>query len=343
MSILKVIAGVVAIGISAIFVPWDAGYAIFDPLPATVRAEVDSSPRHGLDGIIVYVDQGGKPPAFYAAGWKNRLAKTPADPHALFKIASISKLYIAAATVKLVAAKRLSLDDTLDHLLPQYAGRIANADTITLRMLLRHRSGIPNYITDSQFRWDKATDAAEVLDLVLGKPADFAPDARHSYSNTNYLLIGMILDKTLGYSHNDYIKAEILAPLGLTHTFGRMSDVNPADVVSGYAVGYDDDMKPLDCGLPGGSMVATAQDVGVFLRALNTGTLLNHEEQAIYSSVYVYEHTGLWAGYESIARYHKDIDTVVVEFVNTSGGNAWMKAEIEYSRVIRILRNQHKQ
>ncbi len=331
---------VAAVAISAVFIPWDVGYAYFTPLPATVQEEINDAPHHGLDGIVVYVDQAGRPPAFYAAGWKDRQARIPADPHALFKIASISKLYIAAATAKLVAAKSLSLDDTLAHLLPDYAGRIQHADTITLRMLLRHRSGIPNYITANGFRWDHAVNPAEVLGLVLDKPADFAPDARYSYSNTNYLLIGMILDRTLGYSHRDYIKTEILKPLRLTHTFGSMKDVNPADVMSGYAIGYDPDTKPLDCDMPGGSMVATAQDVGIFLRALNTGTLLTPQEQAIYSSVYVYDHTGLWAGYESIARYHKDIDTVVVEFVNTSGGNSWMKAEGEYGRIVKILRRR---
>ena len=93
---------------------------------------------------------------------------------------------------------------------------------------------------------------------------------------------------------------------------------------------------------PGGSMVATAQDVGIFLRALNDGSLLNDEEQAIYSSVYEYQHTGLLPGYQSIARYHKDIDTAVVLFVNTSGGNSWSKMEIIYNRIIKILRKQSR-
>lgn len=92
-----------------------------------------------------------------------------------------------------------------------------------------------------------------------------------------------------------------------------------------------------DSATPGGSMVATAQDVGIFLRALNDGSLLNKQEQAIYSSVYKYEHTGLLPGYESIARYHKDIDAVVIQFVNTSGGNAWTISEIVYDNIIKML------
>ncbi|EGF93322.1 D-alanyl-D-alanine carboxypeptidase [Asticcacaulis biprosthecium C19] len=337
MWLFRLVAFAAAIVCAAVFVPWDVGYAYFAPLPQTVQAQVDDAHRHGMDGVIVYVDQAGKAPAFYAAGWKDRNAKAPADPHALFKIASISKLYIAVAAAKLAEDKRLSLDGTLAEYLPDLAGRIANADRITLRMLLQHRSGIPNF-TDVPGYWDRPRDSAESLGLILGKPADFKPGSRHSYSNTNYVLVGAILDKVLGYSHRDYIKAEILTPLGLTHTYGQLSDVNPADVVSGYIIGYDGDLKSFDYVNPGGSMVATAQDVGVFLRALNNGALLDDNEQAIYSSIYDYEHTGLLPGYQSIARYHKDIDTVVVQFVSTSGGNAWTKSEVIYKRIIRTVR-----
>ena len=87
-------------------------------------------------------------------------------------------------------------------------------------------------------------------------------------------------------------------------------------------------------------MVATVQDVGLFLRALNDGTLLSVEEQAIYSSIYVYEHTGLLHGYQSIACYHKDIDTIVIQFVNTSGGDTWTISDIVYNKIIKILNKQ---
>jgi hypothetical protein len=77
-----------------------------------------------------------------------------------------------------------------------------------------------------------------------------------------------------------------------------------------------------------------------FLRALNDGSLLTADEQTIYSSIYEYEHTGLLPGYSSIAHYYKDMDTVVIQFVNTSGGNSWMITEIIYNRIIKILRKQ---
>jgi len=334
------LAFIIASVASLCFVPWILVKAWILPLPDTVQEQVNEAVDLGFDGMIVYVDQGGKEPAFYAAGWKNRENKIPADPQSLFKIGSISKLYVAVAVAKLVSDGSLSLDKTLADYLPELAGRIENADKITLRMMVQHRSGIPNY-TDYPGFWenDYSKNSKESLDLVLDTPADFEPDKKYRYSNTNYLLIGEILDKTLGYSHHQYIRREILMPLKLNHTFSLLSEVDLEDVMSGYDVGYDADLKYNDFTSPAGSMVATAQDVGIFLRALNDGSLLNEKEQAIYSSIYKYEHTGLLPGYSSIARYHKDIDAVVIQFANTSGGYTWNLSEIVYNRIVKILRS----
>lgn len=339
--IIKVAISIIVITCVFVFVPWLAGWAYLKPLPNTVQAQVSDVINYDIDGIIVYVDKKGQSPEFYSAGWKNRENKIPADPHALFKIASISKLYIAAATAKLVSANQLSLERTLSDYLPQLAGRIENSEKITLRMLLQHRSGIPNFTDDPEFPWENLpTETEGFLKFFIDKPADFEPDNRYRYSNSNYLLIGNILDKTLGYSHHEYIKNEILNPLKLLHTYSLLSEVNFDSLSSGYYIGYDGDLKQQNYVSPGGSMVATAQDVGVFLRALNDGSLLSPNEQAIYSSIYVYEHTGLLVGYSSIARYHKDIDTVVILFINTSGGNSWMISDIIYSRILKILHNR---
>ncbi len=234
------------------------------PLPVTVQEQVNDAIGYGLDGIIVYVDQGGKEPAFYASGWNNREKKIPADPHSLFKIASISKLYVAVAVAKLVNDKHLSLDKTLAEYLPELVGRMENADKITLRMMVQHRSGIPDF-TDTPAYWEHPPKGnKENLELVLDKPADFEPDKKYSYSNTNYLLIGEILDKTLGYSHHQYIRKEILVPLELNNTYSLLSEADSDDVMSGYTVGYDGDLKQNDFINPAGSMVATAEDVGIF-------------------------------------------------------------------------------
>jgi D-alanyl-D-alanine carboxypeptidase len=327
---------------SLAFVPWILVKAWVSPLPDTVQEQLNEAIDHGFDGMIVYVDQAGKPPEFYAAGWHDRKNKIPADPKALFKIASISKLYVAVAVAKLVNDNQLSLDKTLANYFPELVGRIENSDRITLRMMVQHRSGIPNF-TDTPGYWEAPPKTnSDNLDLALDKPADFKPDKKYRYSNTNYLLIGEILDKTLGYSHHQYIKREILMPLDLNHTYSLLSEVNIDNVMSGYYVGYDNDLKYNDFVNPAGSMVATAEDVGIFLRALNDGSVFNKGEQEIYSSIYMYEHTGLLPGYQSIAKYHKDIDAVVIQFNNTTdfNGYEWSLAEIAYKRVVKIVRRR---
>lgn len=336
LRIVFIIASITSLA----FVPWILVKAWILPLPDTVQEQVNEGIVHGLDGMIVYVDQSGKPPELFAAGWYNRENEIPADPKALFKIGSVSKLYVAVATAKLVKDHRLSLDKTFADYLPELEGRIANTDKITLRLMVQHRSGIPNFTDTPGFWEDISRGNRETLELVLDKPADFEPDKKYSYSNTNYLLIGEILDKTLGYSHHQYIKKEILIPLELNNTCSLLSEVDLDDVMSGYYVGYEDDIKYNDFINPAGSMLATAEDAGIFLRALNHGSVFNDGEQEIYSSIYVYEHTGLLPGYSSIARYHKDIDAVVIQFVNTGGGYTWNLSEIVYNRIVKIVRRK---
>ncbi|HAA10458.1 MAG TPA: serine hydrolase [Cytophagales bacterium] len=312
---------------------------ILQPLPDSVQTELDNALEYGFDGLMVYVDRAGEDPAYYAAGVNNRESQVPVDSQDLFKIASISKLYIATAVAKLAATGTLSLDRTLAEYLPKLSDRIENADEITLRMLVQHRSGIPNFIDEPDFDWDEPPyTSQESLELVLDGAADFRPDKWYKYSNTNFLLLGYILDQTLGYSHHRYIEEEILIPLGLNNTYNVLSEAPLEEVMSGYSEGWPYDIKPNEYRVPGGSMVASIRDVGVFLRALNDGSLLNEDEQAINSSIYRYEHTGLLPGYQSIARYHADIDAVVIQFNNTSGGTMWAKGETVYRRVMRIVR-----
>jgi D-alanyl-D-alanine carboxypeptidase len=312
------------------------------PVADSVELELEDALTRGLDGIVVCVHKEGVND-LYSAGWNNRENQVPSDPEAYFKIASISKLYIAAATAKLVAAEQLTLDKSLAEYLPELADRIEYADEITLKMMVQHRSGIPNYSDDPDYPWATPPQSNdEALAFALDKPAEFKPNKKYRYSNTNYLLIGEILDKTLGYSHHEFIQTELLDRLDLHHTHSLMKDVDIDSVTSGYAVGYEYDIKYNDFTQPGGSMVATAGDVAIFLRALIDGSLFDGDEAEIYASIYVYEHTGLVPGYCSIAKYHEALDAVVVQFVNTSGEDTWFKTEKVYNRVIRILEKEAK-
>lgn len=311
--------------------------------PGTIQAEVDKAVDGAYDGMILHVN-GGDTSSTYTSGWKDRKNHLPANPNSLFKIASISKLYIAVATTKLVNMDSLALDDTLGELIPEVAGRIEYADQITLSMMLQHRSGIPEYIFNPGFTGsDPNVDYMTTIALIYDEPAYLEPDKKYKYSNTNYLIIGEILNRTLGYSHHEFIKREILNLLCLKNTYSLSSEVDSDDIMSGYSVENTSDYKSIEVHTrPGGSMVATAEDVGVFLRALIDGTLLTQEEQQIYSSVYKYEHTGWVTGYTSIVRYQKNIDTVVVQFVNTSKGVLfWVRLNRDYNRIVKAVKKEY--
>jgi len=322
--------------VSLFFVPWILVKAWILPLPNTVQVQVDEAIDYGLDGMIVYVNQAGKQPKFYTGGWKDRKKKIPADPKSLFKIASISKLYTAVAATKLVKEKSLSFENSLTDYLPELRGRIENADEITLKMMIQHRSGIPNFTDNPAFWENEEENGKNPLDFALDLPASFKPDKGYEYSNTNYLLLRRIMDKVLGYNHNHYIKEKILIPLELKNTYFSITEVDLEDVMSGYYVGIQEDFKAREFG-----MLATAEDVGTFVRALNDGSVFEEGEQELYP--YEYNHGGLVIGYQSLAEYHKDIDAVVVQFINTTDfeGYEWNLSEIIINRIVKIIKKKN--
>ncbi|WP_240475182.1 serine hydrolase domain-containing protein [Neotamlana sedimentorum] len=324
---------------SLFFVPWLLVKAWILPLPETVQKQLDQAVGHGFDGVIVYIDQANKAPQYLASGWHNKATKTPAKPNALFKIASISKLYDAVAVTKLVSQGKLSLDKTLADYLPEVVGHIEYAEQITLRLMIQHRSGIPNF-TDAPNFWANPTQSyEESLTLILDKPANFKPDTDYEYCNTNYLLINKIMDNALGYNNFKFIKQEILKPLNLKNTFSSLSEVNINDVMSGYHVGHPFDLKADEHG-----MVATAEDVGIFIRALNNGSIFKPGEQEIYASIYEFEHGGWVPGYQSFANYYKDLDAVVIQFYSTTDSKLynWNLSEIINKRIKKIIKRKTK-
>ena len=205
--------------------------------------------------------------------------------------------------------------------------------------MVQHRSGIPNF-TDNPTYWENEQEnGKKALEFAVDLPANFEPDEDYGYSNTNYLLLRQIIEKVTGNSHEQYIKEKILIPLGLKNTFFSLNEVDLDNVMSGYYVGVDKDFKTHENG-----MLATAEDVGIFLRALNDGSVFKEGEQEIYSSIYEYEHGGLVPGYQSLAEYHEDIDTVVVQFINTTDfkGYEWNLSEIVINRIVKLVSRNSK-
>lgn len=320
---------------SLYFVPWILVKAWITPLPNTIQEQVDEGVKNGLGGMILYIDQKGKPPLFYAGGWDNKEEETQANPHQLFKIASIGKLYDAVAVAKLVSDQQLSLDKTVADYFPELIGRIEYADQITLRMLVQHRSGIPNFSDTPDFWAHPAETNEAALALILDKPALFKPNEDYYYCNTNYLLITMLIEKVTGKDKFDYIQKNILEPLQLQNTYRSLKEVDLEKVMCGYHVGYTPHLKMEEYG-----MLATAEDVGIFIRALNDGSVFKKGEKEIYTSIYKYEHSGWVPGYQSFAEYFEDIDMVVVQFNATTDKDLylWNLAEITNSRIVKIIR-----
>ncbi|MCW8091756.1 serine hydrolase domain-containing protein [Alteromonas sp. ASW11-130] len=297
--------------------------------PSTLQQVADNAVENNdVSGIILLSQKGEEEAHIVASG-------IDIQNQPLFKIASISKLFMAVAATKLANENTLNLQDTVAIWLPELASNIANLETATLKQVIEHRSGIPDFDSQPGFSWDHPhTDTSAMLKFIQDKPADFSPNAHYEYSNSNYLLLGMVMDVALGFNHEKYIQHEILNSFALQNTFLQQADAPQEALVTGFWDGRD--MKAQEYTIPGGSMVASADDIGVFIGALNRGTLLSEDEASIYP--YFYEHTGWLPGYQSVARYDAASDTVIVVFTASTGGNSSTVTEKAFNQIRNIAR-----
>ncbi|QCX77221.1 D-alanyl-D-alanine carboxypeptidase precursor [Streptomyces sp. YIM 121038] len=154
-----------------------------------------------------------------------------------FRIGSITKTFVATVLLQMEAEGRLDLDDTVEHWLPGLVqGNGNDGRKITVRQLLNHTSGLFNYTSDMEFakdvllegfpahRYDTHTPR-ELIRVALAHKPDFTPGAKHSYSNTGYILAGLIIEKVSGNSYRHEIRERIINPLGLRNT--RLPGADP--------------------------------------------------------------------------------------------------------------------
>ena len=303
--------------------------------PITIESLVEQAADNAdVAGVIAYVQQRSNAANLFAAGYSDLNANTAISSTDQFKIARISKLFIAVGATKLISAQRLHLSDSLAVWLPELSNRIENAESITVELLIEHRSGVPDFDSQSGFSWENAhTSLSDTLDFALDKPADFSPNARYEYSNTNYLLLGLIMDRLLSFNHEQMLIDDIIATLELNDTVLQQANADQQRLVHGYW--NDVDRFDQVYAIPGGSMVSTIDDVGRFIRALNDGSLMTEEEQNFYR--YFYNHSGWVPGYQSIAGYHQSTDSVVVIFVNSTGGASESIIRSTYDSIVDSL------
>jgi D-alanyl-D-alanine carboxypeptidase len=246
--------------------------------------------RAGVPAVTMAVDAPGRPPVIIAAGTAERGGGAALTVNAPFRVASITKLFVATVVLQLVQEGRIGLDDALARHVTGYPG----ADGITVRQLLSHTSGVPDYgladgfgrqlLADRERRW--RTD--EVLALVAGARPDFPPGTDHRYSNTGYVLLGQVIDAVTGSTWAAEIRRRIIEPLHLRHTFIAGAEPVPGGVLPGYFdADNDGDQENVETGGPwpslettegpAGAIISTAPDLAAFADALFHGRLLGPE------------------------------------------------------------------
>jgi|tagenome__1003787_1003787.scaffolds.fasta_scaffold20893001_2 D-alanyl-D-alanine carboxypeptidase len=203
-----------------------------------------------------------------------------------FRAGSIVKPFVSVVVLQLAEGGRLSLDARLPAVLPaDVTGRFANAEDITVRMLLGHRAGIPDWDTpalDDQVARDQAKvwKVAEFLDLAAAMPPVFAPGASFSYSNTDYTLLSLVIERITGQSWRHEVARRVLHPLRLTRT--HLPRPGQRSIRGHHAHGYrevdgklvDVNLDPSFAGAAGGyALVTTVHDLARFLDALLAGRL----------------------------------------------------------------------
>ncbi len=206
----------------------------------------------------------------------NKLNNTETE----FRIGSISKTFTATLIMKAVELDKLKLDDNIEHYFPN----IQNASSITIRQLLNHRSGISNFTDRNYHTWHtKPITQAALVDTIIGKGIDFEPDADFAYSNSNYVLLSMILEKTFKKSYEKILDKYIASPLNLQNThYGAAINTANNEAKSYYR---KDDWKEhpqddMSIPLGAGGIISTPIDLCLFARALMNGQLISAKSVA---------------------------------------------------------------
>ena len=197
-------------------------------------AMTDAMARGHIAGASIAIAQNGKMLYAKGYGYRDQGFQKHADKSTIYEIGSVTKQFTAAAVLMLVRDKKLSLEDPLSKFVPQYT----NAAAVTVRQLLNQTSGIPNYTEDPKFDvWGNQDNTpAQVLAHVQTQKLDFAPGSQWAYSNTNYLLLGMIIERVSGQPYADFVQKKLFAPLHLKSTFYTcLARLGTDDIAAGTA------------------------------------------------------------------------------------------------------------
>jgi D-alanyl-D-alanine carboxypeptidase len=240
----------------------------------------------GAPGVVALI-RSGQQSWQGASGLGDLGAKRPARAGDRFRIGSVTKSFVATLVLQLVGEGRLSLDDNLERWLP---GLVPKGERITVRQLLNHTSGLYNY-TDDLPEPPRRFRPRELVAIATGHRPLFAPGTQFSYSNTNYILAGMLVERVTGQPLADQLEQRILQPLGLgdtelpttqralagTHARGYAPPDEDWQVTDGPARLVNVTEMDTSWGWAAGAMVSTTADLARFYQALLGGQLLTPE------------------------------------------------------------------
>jgi len=205
----------------------------------------------------------------------NGTEKKPLSAASRFRIGSITKMFTAVMILQLVEERKLKLSDTLDNFFPQ----IPNARKITIAHILAHRSGIPNSRPTSK---TNAVTKDEMLALIVKATPDFEPGAKHSYSNSGFFILGLIVEKLAGKSYAEALEERIASRIGLKDTYAPTGnvDVNKNETLAYSHLGGDwKQVTEMHSSIlfGGGQIVSTPDDLAKFIHALFELKLISQE------------------------------------------------------------------
>jgi len=342
---LLAILFVIAPGVSLSFAgqtPASDVVEISEKVDAYVAAEMRAQ---RIPGLALGIARDGQIVKARGYGLANVELDVPVKPETIFQTGSVGKQFTATAVMMLVDDGKIRLDDPISKYLP---GTPTAWDRITVRNLLTHTSGVPDYESDSLTKKGAAFidlrkdyTEAELLEKFEGLSLDFPPGSKWSYSNSGYVLLGILIHKVTGQFYGDVLQSRIFVPLAMTST--RI--ISEADIVPNRAGGYrlvNGDIKNQEWVSPmlnttaDGALYTNVLDMAKWDAALYTEKLLKKRNlQHMWSPVRLndgrtapygfgwdltevnghrlIEHGGAWQGFTTqISRYVDDKFTVIV-------------------------------
>ncbi|HEX7153739.1 MAG TPA: serine hydrolase domain-containing protein [Thermoanaerobaculia bacterium] len=189
-----------------------------EPAAKSLEQSIEESIGAQFTGTVL-VAKNGTPLFFKSYGLANRETNTPNTNETQYNLASVDKAFTQMALYKLRDEGKLKLDATLRSVLPDYPSPAA-AEQITIQQLIEHRAGLPNLFNAEFIASDKTAlrNVRDYLQFFATEPLDYEPGTKQQYSNSAYIVLGLVIEKLSGMPYHEYVRKHVFAPLGMRNT-----------------------------------------------------------------------------------------------------------------------------